>query len=52
MKIHYFVTNFCLLTLQGSVSTHVRWSDSFSTHCSALIAITSSQIWWKFVNNF
>jgi len=26
--------------------------DSFITHCSALTAAATCQIWWKFANNF
>jgi len=50
-------TVFCrsqsLITLQGSVCVHTSAEvDSFSTHCSALIAAATCQIWWKFVNIF
>ena len=52
VKLRYFVTMLSLVTLQGSVCAHVRWSGWFQCTLFSIRCLATRQIWLKNVNNF
>jgi len=51
MKLQYFIIILSLIPLQGSGCIHAPGEvDGFNTHCSAVIAAATCQMWWKLVN--